>query len=501
MVTSNGKTMLHNRWQSVPMAKRDSKARSHDFIEVALGYTEGEAIKEALRCLMCPTPQCIKGCPVGIDIPAFIKLIKEKQYSEAARKIKEKNSLPAICGRVCPQEEQCQKFCALGKKGDPVSIGRLERFVADLEQEKGVEVPAKAGPTGKKVAVVGAGPAGLTVAAELAKLGHHVTIFEALHVAGGVLVYGIPEFRLAKNIVKQEVEYIKKLGVDLRTDALIGKLFTIEELLKNGFQAVFVGTGAGLPQFLDIPGENLTEVYSANEFLIRVNLMRSYKFPSFDTPIRVGKRVAVIGGGNVAMDSARTALRLGAENVSIVYRRSRKEMPAREEEIVNAEEEGIKFHYLVSPTRFLGDEQGRVKAMEYVCAKLGKPDESGRRKPVQIPGLTGIMDVDTVIVAIGRTPNPIIQSTTKGLKTTKHGIIMINDATGQTSVNGVYAGGDITTGEATVISAMGAGKKAAHSIHEYLNTDIKPSQISTSFEVSRQIHWLLPWRKEETRNN
>lgn len=497
MVASNEKEVLQNRWQSVPMTKKDPKVRSHNFTEVALGYAEEETVKEASRCLTCPTPQCVKGCPVEIDIPAFIKLIKEKQYVEAVRKIKEKNSLPAICGRVCPQEEQCQKFCVLGKKGDPVSIGRLERFVADFEREKGVEVPAKVKSTGKKVAVVGAGPAGLTVAAELAKLGHQVTIFEALHAAGGVLLYGIPEFRLPKSIVQQEVEYIKKLGVELHTDALIGRLFTIEDLCKNGFEAVFVGTGAGLPQFLGIPGENLSEIYSANEFLIRVNLMKSYKFPSFDTPIRVGKRVVVIGGGNVAMDSARTALRLGAECVSIVYRRSREEMPAREEEIINAEEEGIKCHYLVSPTRFLGDEQGRVKAMEYICMKLGEPDESGRRKPIPIPGSHGIMDVDTVIVAVGRTPNPIIQSTTSGLETTKHGIIVVNEATGQTSLEGVYAGGDITTGEATVISAMGAGKKAARSIHEYLTSNIKPFQTSTAFEVSDQTHWLLPWRKEK----
>ncbi|MCW4030742.1 MAG: NADPH-dependent glutamate synthase [Candidatus Bathyarchaeota archaeon] len=478
---------MHNRWQRVPMAKGDSKARSHDFSEVALGYNEREAVKEASRCLLCPTPQCIKGCPVGIDIRSFIKLIKEKQYFKAALKIKEKNSLPAICGRVCPQEDQCQKFCALGKKGDPISIGNLERFVADFEWKRGVEIPVKAVPTGKKVAVVGAGPAGLTVAAELSKLGHQVTIFEALHVAGGVLIYGIPEFRLPKNIVTREVEYIEKLGVDIHTDALIGRLFTIEELLENGFQAVFVGTGAGLPQFLGIPGENLTGIYSANEFLIRVNLMRSFKFPSFDTPISVGKRVAVIGGGNVAIDSARTALRLGAECVSIVYRRSRREMPARKDEIVNAEEEGVKFHYLVSPSRFFGDEKGRVKAMEYFYAKLGKPDRSGRRKPIPIPGSTGTMDVDTVVVAIGRTPNPIIQNTTKGLEVTKHGIIVIEDATGETSINGVYAGGDITTGEATVISAMGAGKKAANSIHTYLNINSKPSQISTALEVSNQI--------------
>jgi glutamate synthase (NADPH/NADH) small chain len=479
------------------MTKRDPKVRARDFEEVALGYTEEEALMEASRCLACTNPQCVKGCPVGIDIPAFVKLIKEKQYIAAVLKIKEKNSLPAVCGRVCPQEEQCQKFCVLGKKGDPLEIGRLERFVADLERERGVNVPITK-PTGEKVAVVGAGPAGLTAAAELAKLGHQVTIFEALHVAGGVLVYGIPEFRLPKSIVQQEVEYVSKLGVKFQTDAMVGRLFTIDELLKSGFKAVFLGTGAGLPRFLGIPGENLSEIYSANEFLIRVNLMQAYKFPTVDTPIRVGKRVAVIGGGNVAMDSARTALRLGAESVIIFYRRSREEIPARAEEIENAEEEGIRFHYLVSPTRFLGNEQGRVKAIEYVRMKLGERDESGRCKPIPIPG-SNIMEVDTVIVAVGRTPNPIIQSTTSGLKTTEQSIIIVNEATGQTSLRGVYAGGDVTTGESTVISAMSAGKKAAHAIHEYLNR-VKPIQASDTFEVKDVTHWLLPWKKEKPKN-
>jgi glutamate synthase (NADPH/NADH) small chain len=463
------KSVLKDDHSAVPMLKLSPKDRIHSFSEVALGYTEEHAIAEASRCLSCPLPQCIKGCPVEVEIPAFIKLIKEKKYDEALRKVKEKNSLPAICGRVCPQEEQCQKFCVRGKKGEPVSIGRLERFVADLELQKGVSASPATHSKGKSVAVIGAGPAGLTAAAELAKLGHKVVVFEALHVAGGVLVYGIPEFRLPKRIVQAEVDYIKKLGVELRTDALIGRLFTIDELLKRRFDAVFIGTGAGLPQFLGIPGENLSGIYSANEFLIRVNLMKSYRFPEFDTPLRIGRNVVVIGGGNVAMDSARCALRLGAEHVCIVYRRSREEMPAREEEVLNAEEEGIICKFLAAPTRFLADEQGRVKAMEYVAMELGEPDPSGRRRPVPIKGSETLMDVDTVIVAIGRTPNPIIHSTTKGLETTKGGIIVADD-NGKTNLEGVYAGGDIATGEATVISAMGAGKRAARSIHKYLMT-------------------------------
>jgi len=457
-----------DRWHAVPMPKQKPEDRTHNFNEVALGYTEEQALAEASRCITCPTLQCVKGCPVELDIPALIKLIKEKKYDEAIRKVKEKNSLPAICGRVCPQEEQCQKLCVMGIKGEPVSIGRLERFVADLELQKGVTAPPVSNSTGKKVAIIGAGPAGLTAAADLAKLGHKVVVFEALHLAGGVLVYGIPEFRLPKRIVQAEVDYIKKLGVEIRTDAMIGRLFTIDELFKKGFEAVFIGTGAGLPQFMRIPGENMGGIYSANEFLIRVNLMKSYLFPEFDTPIRVGKHVAVIGGGNVAMDSARSALRLGAEQVCIVYRRSREEMPARLEEILNAEEEGIICKFLAAPIRFKGDERGWVKGMECIAMELGEPDESGRRRPVPIKGSEFVMDVDTVVVAIGRTPNPIIQRTTKGLETTKWRTIVVQEETGKTSLEGVYAGGDIVTGEATVISAMGAGKKAAKSIHEYL---------------------------------
>ena len=454
--------------EAVPIPKQPPEVRRRNFNEVALGYTEEQAVAEANRCLQCKKPQCIQGCPVEVDIPAFIRLIRERKFEEAIKKVKEKNSLPAICGRVCPQENQCQKFCVLGKIGDPVSIGRLERFVADWELKRGLEAPEKPAPTGKKVAVIGAGPAGLTAAADLAKLGHKVVIFEALHLPGGVLMYGIPEFRLPKRIVQAEVDYVKKLGVEIRTDCLIGRIYTIPELLKKeGFDAVFIGTGAGLPRFLGLPGENLGGIYSANEFLIRVNLMKSYNFPQYDTPIRVGKKVAVIGGGNVAMDSARSALRLGAEEVYIIYRRSRKEMPARAEEIENAEEEGVIFKLLTNPVRFIGNEQGLLKAMECIRMKLGEPDESGRRRPIPIEGSEFTIEVDTAIIAIGRTPNPIIQRTTEGLEVTRWGTI-VADENGKTSIEGVYAGGDIVTGEATVISAMGAGKRAAKAIHEYL---------------------------------
>jgi glutamate synthase (NADPH/NADH) small chain len=458
------------RKEAAPMPKQKPEVRRQNFNEVALGYTEEQAKEEADRCLQCPKPQCIAGCPVEIEIPVFIKLLREGKHKEAIGKIKEKNSLPAICGRVCPQEEQCQKLCVLGKVGEPVSIGRLERFLADWERKKGSAIPEKATSTGKKVAVIGAGPAGLTAAADLAKLGHEVVIFEALHLPGGVLVYGIPEFRLPKSIVQAEVDYIKNLGVELKLGYLVGRTYTIPELLKDrGFEAVFVGTGAGLPQFMNIPGENLGGIYSANEFLIRVNLMKAYAFPAYDTPMRIGRHVVVIGGGNVAMDSARSALRLGAEEVCIVYRRSREELPARKEEIENAEEEGIVCKFLAAPLRFIGDEKGWVKAMECICMELGAPDDSGRRRPVPVKGSEFVMDTDTAIVAIGRTPNPIIQRTTEGLQVTKWGTI-VADENGKTSLEGVYAGGDIVTGEATVISAMGAGKKAARAIHEFLMT-------------------------------
>ena len=454
--------------ESVPMPKQKLEERIHNFNEVALGYTEEQAVAEAKRCLQCPQPKCAEGCPVDIDIQAFIKLIAERKFDEAIAKVKEKNSLPAICGRVCPQEEQCQNACVMGKVGDPVNIGRLERFVADYEMKKGAETPKKQAPTGKRVAVIGSGPAGLITAADLAKLGHEVVVFEALHKLGGVLTYGIPAFRLPKEIVQAEADYVRKLGVEIKPNALIGRLHTIPELLKNGFTAVFIGTGAGLPTFLGLPNESLGGIYSANEFLIRVNLMKSYAFPDYDTPIRVGEKVAVIGAGNVAMDSARCALRLGAKEVYIVYRRSRNEMPARAEEIENAEEEGIILKLLTNPTKFFGDEQGWVKQMECIKMRLGEPDQSGRRRPIPIESSEFIMNVDTVVIAIGRTPNPIIQRTTERLQTTKWGTIIVDEETGQTSLEGVYAGGDIVTGEATVISAMGAGKKAARSIHDYL---------------------------------
>ncbi len=473
--TVTAKPIVQRSLHAVPMQKLTSKTRTQSFGEVALGYTEAEALMEANRCLGCPNPQCVKGCPVGLDIPGFIKLIKEKKFEDAIQKIKEKNSLPAVCGRVCPQEEQCQKFCVMGKRGDSVSIGRLERFAADLELQKGARVPWLEKTTGKKVAVVGSGPAGLTVAADLAKLGHEVHVFEALHNAGGVLMYGIPEFRLPKKIVQTEVEYVKRLGVKVHTDILIGRTFTVEELFARSFDAVFIGSGAGLPLFLNIPGENLSGIYSANEFLIRVNLMKSYQFPLFDTPLKVGKRVAVIGGGNVAMDSARCAMRCGAEQVCILYRRSREELPARREELLNAEEEGVIFKFLVAPVRFVPDDKGRVNGIELVTMELGEPDASGRRRPIPIKGSETIMKVDTVIVAIGRTPNPVIQTVTKGLETTKHGTIVADPETGQTKLPGVFTGGDIMTGEATVINAMGSGKKAAQAIHNHL---LKNSRIN-----------------------
>jgi len=454
--------------KATPMPKQKPEIRKRNFNEVALGYSEDQAVTEAERCLQCPEPQCVRGCPVEIEIPIFIKLIKERRFKEAIQEVKRRNSLPAICGRVCPQEEQCQELCIMGKAFEPISIGRLERFVADYEVKYGTQIPDREQPTGKKVAIIGAGPAGLTAAAELVKLGHEVVIFEALHKPGGVLVYGIPEFRLPKRIVAAEADYVRKLGVTITTSSLIGRLFTIPELLKNGFNSVFIGTGAGLPRFLRVPGENLGGIYSANEFLIRVNLMKSYAFPSYSTPIRIGKKVAVIGAGNVAMDSARSALRLGAQEVFIVYRRSRGEMPARAEEIENAEEEDIIFKLLTTPTRFFGDEKGWVKQMECIKMQLGEPDETGRRRPNPIEESNFLMDIDTVIIAVGRNPNPIIQRTTAGLETTKWDTIVADEKTGATSLEGVYAGGDIVTGEATVISAMGAGKRAARSIHNYL---------------------------------
>ncbi|MEM1990670.1 MAG: NADPH-dependent glutamate synthase [Candidatus Bathyarchaeia archaeon] len=461
-----------NRLKAVPMPKQPPHVRIHNFNEVALGYNEEQALLEAERCLQCANPQCVLGCPVEIDIPGFIKLLRDGNFREAILKIKEKNNLPAICGRVCPQEDQCQKNCLLSKRGDPVQIGRLERFLADWEREHGVEIPEKLPSTGKRIAVIGAGPAGLTAAGDLAKLGHEIVIFESLHEPGGVLTYGIPEFRLPKRIVQAEINYIEKLGVVIKTDTLIGRLYTIPELLRDeDFDAVFIGTGAGPPIFMGIRGENLSGIYSANEFLIRVNLMRSYLFPKWDTPIKVGDKVAVIGAGNVAMDASRCALRLGAKEAHVVYRRSRAEMPARKEEVENAEEEGVIFDFLTLPIAYYGDEKGWVKRMECVKMQLSEPDESGRRRPAPIKGSNFFMDIDTSIVAIGRRPNPLIQQTTPGLKVAEDGTIIVDEKM-RTSIDGVYAGGDIVTGEATVISAMGAGKKAAKSIHEYLTKKI-----------------------------
>jgi len=447
------------------MPTQGVKERIKNFNEVTLGYFPGQAIEEANRCLKCKKPKCIEGCPVGVDIPAFVNFIANGDFQNAIAKIKEKNNLPAICGRVCPQETQCEMLCVLGKKGESVAIGRLERFAADYEQE--IIIPDIV-PNGKKVAVIGSGPAGLTCAADLSKLGYDVTIFESLHAAGGVLRYGIPEFRLPKTIVDKELNYIKKLGVKIELNVVVGLTTTIDELKNDGFKAIFIATGAGLPYFLGIPGENLNGVYSANEFLTRTNLMKAYKFPEYDTPIKVGKKVAVVGGGNVAMDSARCALRLGAEEVYIVYRRSFEEMPARAEEIKHAKEEGIIFKLLTNPTKILGDSKGWVVSMECIKMELGSPDESGRRRPIPIPGSEFILDVDTVIPALGQGPNPLLLQATQGLELNKRGNIVVDENL-KTSLDGVYAGGDIVTGAATVISAMGAGKKAAKSIHEYLS--------------------------------
>lgn len=453
------------------MPEQDPKKRIQNFNEVALGYTRENAIREASRCLQCKNMPCVEGCPVNITIPAFIKKIKEGDFMGAIHVIKQTNALPAVCGRVCPQETQCESKCVLGKKGEPIAIGRLERFVADYEAQQGdIRIPEIAKPTGKKVAVIGAGPAGLTVAGELSKKGHEVTVYEALHKAGGVLVYGIPEFRLPKAIVQREVDYVSKLGAKIKVDVIVGQAVTVDELFEQGFDAIFVGTGAGLPYFLNIPGENLNGVYSANEFLTRANLMKAYLFPEYDTPVRVGNKVAVIGGGNVAMDSARVAKRLGADNVYLVYRRSRAEMPARAEEAHHAEEEGIDFRLLTNPIRVVGDEQGWVKGIEVVKQQLGEPDASGRRRPIDIPGSNYIIDVDVVIVAIGQGPNPILTQSGAGLELRKSGNIVADPETGKTSRKGVFAGGDIVTGAATVILAMGAGRKAAAAMDEYLKT-------------------------------
>jgi glutamate synthase (NADPH/NADH) small chain len=452
----------------VPMAEQEPGVRKHNFDEVSLGYTLEEAIQEAKRCIQCKRPRCVSGCPVNIRIPEFIDQIAKGNIDRAAEIIKETNNLPAICGRVCPQEEQCEAKCILGVKGDPIAIGRLERFAADyaLEKERKNQVPVS---NGIKVAIVGSGPAGLTAAADLAKYGYEVHIFEAFHEPGGVLIYGIPEFRLPESLVRKEIEGIKDLGVKIHTNIIIGKTITIDELLEQGFKAVFIGSGAGLPKFMNIPGENLNGVYSANEYLTRINLMKAYDFPNNHTPIKVGHRVSVVGGGNVALDAARSALRLGAEEVRIVYRRSEKEMPARLEEIHHAKKEGIIFDTLVNPVEVIGD-NGWVTGLKCVRMELGEPDSSGRRRPIEIPDSEFIQDVDIVIMAIGTSPNPLIVSTTPDLKAHSWGGIIVDEETGETSKEGVYAGGDAVTGAATVILAMEAGKKAAKAIHEKLKT-------------------------------
>jgi glutamate synthase (NADPH/NADH) small chain len=453
----------------IPMAEQPPEERIHNFNEVPLGYTAEDAIAEAKRCLACPKAVCIPGCPVNVDIPGFLKYVSEGDFVSAVDLIKQTNALPAITGRVCPQEDQCEGVCTLSKRFEPVAIGRLERFVADWEASAGeAKQPAPRPVTGKKVAVVGSGPAGLTVAADLARMGHKVTIFEALHEAGGVLSYGIPEFRLPKSIVKREVDYVCSLGVEVRWDFVVGSSATIDELLTE-YDAVFLGTGAGLPWFLNIPGENLGGIYSSNEYLTRVNLMKAYRYPEYDTPVARGKRVIVIGGGNTAMDAARTALRLGASNSIIVYRRSRDELPARIEEVEHAEQEGVEFQLLTSPVAFYGG-NGRVLELECLRNELGEPDSSGRRRPVAVEGSNFRIPADVVVVAIGQSPSPLISKTTPELETRKDGLVIVDPATMKTSKKGVFAGGDIITGGATVILAMGQAKAAAREIDKYLDT-------------------------------
>ena len=451
-----------------PMPSQDPAVRRRNFKEVALGYTEEMALDEAQRCLNCKNRPCVSGCPVGIAIPDFIQKVKVGEFEEAYRIITESSSLPAVCGRVCPQETQCEGKCVRGIKGEPVGIGRLERFVADRHNEKTNVKAVPAPANGHKVAVIGSGPAGLTCAGDLARRGYAVTVYEALHTAGGVLVYGIPEFRLPKAIVAKEIDTLKDLGVKIEVNTVVGRTVSVDELMKQeGFEAVFIGSGAGLPRFMKIPGENLKGVYSANEFLTRVNLMKAY-LPDSPTPIQHAKKVAVVGGGNVAMDAARSAMRLGAEEVSIVYRRSLEELPARREEVEHAMEEGIEFRLLNNPTAILGDENGFVRGMKVIRMELGAPDASGRRSPVEIPGSEYELECDCVIMAIGTSPNPLIKSTTEGLEVNRRGGIVVEEATGKTSLTGVYAGGDAVTGAATVILAMGAGKTAAQAIDDYI---------------------------------
>jgi len=451
------------------MPEQEPKVRNKNFEEVPLGFSPELAQKEAQRCLQCKKPACIQGCPVEIDIPGFIAHIRDGEFTKAIRKIWEKNSLPAVCGRVCPQEDQCEGECILGKKDKPVAIGHLERFAADYERLYGSgELPPQAGPTGKKVAVVGSGPAGLTVAGDLILQGHEVTVFEAFHKGGGVLVYGIPEFRLPKEIVASELHYLERLGVKFEYDVVVGKTLDVDELFAQGFDAVFIGVGAGLPTFLNLPGENLVGIYSANEYLTRANLMKAYLFPEYDTPLMPGKNVVVIGAGNVAMDSARTALRMGAEKVRIVYRRSEAEMPARVDEIHHAEEEGIEFYLLTNPVRFLSDDEGKVTGMRCMQMELGDPDESGRRKPRPVEGSEFTLDCDLAVVAVGAGANPVLTQNTEGMELTKKGYVVADPKTGKTKKPGVWAGGDIVTGQATVILAAGAGRLASNSIQDYL---------------------------------
>ena len=453
------------------MPEQPADVRRHNFEEVALGYDEATAIEEAKRCLHCPKPRCVEGCPVNIYIPKFVHAVSEGDFASAIKIIKEKSSLPAVCGRVCPQEKQCESRCVLGIKGEPVAIGRLERFVADYAREHGldkIDETEKIEKNGKKVAIIGSGPSGLACAGVLAQKGYDVTIFEVLHAAGGVLMYGIPQFRLPKEIVQHEIDGLKQMGVHVQTNAIIGRTFTIDELMKEeGFNAVYIATGAGLPHFMHIEGEELNGVYAANEFLTRVNLMKAYTFPKAATPVYIGKKVAVVGGGNVAMDAARTAMRLGAEHVYIVYRRGEDELPARKEEVGHAKEEGIEFYLLNNPVRVVGDDKGWVTGLECVKMELGEADASGRRSPVAVKDSNHVLEVDEVVMAIGQGPNPLISQTTPALAVNKRGNI-VADENGATSMPGVYAGGDIVTGAATVISAMGAGKKAAAAIDEYL---------------------------------
>ena len=454
--------------KQTPMREQPAAERVHNFNEVPLGYTPDEAVQEAERCLQCGHAPCVKGCPVGIDIPGFLEHVKNREFAKAISVIKQDNALPAVCGRVCPQENQCQGVCTLAGRFDPVAIGRLERFCADWEAENGAVDMEKPSENGKKIAIIGAGPAGLTVAGEMRRRGYAVTMFELLHVAGGVLMYGIPEFRLPKDIVQREIRALCEMGVDVEVNQVVGRTQTVQELLDGDYDAVFIGTGAGLPRFLGVPGESLNGVFSANEFLTRTNLMKAYLFPEYDTPIKVGERVVTVGGGNVAMDASRTALRLGAKESVIVYRRSEDELPARAEEVHHAKEEGVQFQLLTNPIEFIG-EKGNLKAIRCIKMELGEPDDSGRRRPVPIEGSEFEIEATTVVIAVGNGPHPLIPQTTPNLDLNRWGSIVADPETGLTSIRGVYAGGDIVTGAATVIEAMGAGKRAAAAMHAYLN--------------------------------